>query len=84
MYGSATRYYDLNNDGVYESLNVFRDSDSNASYDTYDRYDFAIGDQPEVADKATQRRAPMTCSIHLKMPIDTQSQVRSMLASQPR
>lgn len=41
VYGSATRYYDLDGDGVYESLNVFRDSDSNASYDTYDRYDFA-------------------------------------------
>ncbi len=41
VYGSATRYYDLNNDGVYDSLNVFRDSDSNASYDVYDRYDFA-------------------------------------------
>lgn len=40
-YGAATRYYDLNNDGVYESLNVFRDSDNNASYDAYDRYDFA-------------------------------------------
>lgn len=47
VYGSATRYYDLNNDGVYESLNVFRDSDSNASYDTYDRYDFADTKLPD-------------------------------------
>ena len=45
IYGSATRYYDLDGDGVYENLNVFRDSDSNASYDIYDRYDFA-GDEP--------------------------------------
>ncbi len=49
VYGSATRYYDLDNDGVYESLNVFRDSDSNASYDTYDRYDFADVQQPNEA-----------------------------------
>ncbi len=48
VYGSATRYYDLNNDGVYESLNVFRDSDSNASYDTYDRYDFADTQLPDT------------------------------------
>lgn len=49
VYGSATRYYDLDNDGVYESLNVFRDSDSNASYDTYDRYDFADTKLPDNA-----------------------------------
>lgn len=49
VYGSATRYYDLNNDGIYESLNVFRDSDSNASYDTYDRYDFADTKLPDDA-----------------------------------
>ncbi len=45
VYGSAMRYFDLNNDGVYESLNVFRDTDNNASYDAYDRYDFAEVEQ---------------------------------------
>jgi len=41
VYGNASRYYDLNNDGVYDSLSTFRDSDSNGSYDVYDRFDFA-------------------------------------------
>ena len=49
VYGSATRYYDLNNDGQYESLNVFRDTDSNASYDAYDRYDFGDADKSDTA-----------------------------------
>ncbi|MCC6510045.1 MAG: hypothetical protein IT423_13140 [Pirellulaceae bacterium] len=52
VYGSATRYYDLDNDGVYESLNVFRDSDNNASYDVYDRYDFTEEDKAALAAKA--------------------------------
>jgi len=45
VYGSAARYYDLNGDGVYDSLNTFRDSDNNGVYDVYDRYDFAEFDQ---------------------------------------
>lgn len=45
VYGSAARYYDLNGDGVYDSLSTFRDSDNNGVYDVYDRYDFAEFDQ---------------------------------------
>ncbi len=54
VYGSATRYYDLNNDGVYDSLNIFRDSDNNASYDVYDRYDFAIEEESKQSQSAEE------------------------------
>ena len=60
QYGSATRYYDLNNDGQYESLNVFRDTDSNASYDAYDRYDFGDADKSDTA--ASQKADDLTDS----------------------
>ncbi len=43
-YGRATRYYDLNNDGEYDSLSAFDDSDKNGAYEAYDRYDFADAD----------------------------------------
>jgi hypothetical protein len=49
-YGNASRYYDLNNDGVYDSLSTFRDSDSNGSYDVYDRFDFAENDNDKNND----------------------------------
>lgn len=55
VYGSATRYYDLNNDGQYESLSVFRDTDSNASYDAYDRYDFGDVEKSDTAKSNTAK-----------------------------
>lgn len=50
VYGSASRYYDLNSDGVYDSLSTYRDSDSNGAYDVYDRYDFAERDNDKNND----------------------------------
>lgn len=50
VYGNASRYYDLNNDGVYDSLSTFRDSDKNGSYDVYDRVDFAANDNDKNND----------------------------------
>jgi len=64
VYGSATRYHDLNGDGVYDSLSTFRDSDNNGAYDVYDRYDFveAQKDQPQANDNFDD--APTDASRH--------------------
>lgn len=56
VYGSAARYYDLNGDGVYDTLGSFRSSNNTGVYDVYDRYDFADVDQ-------AQQPAPLPGSV---------------------
>ncbi len=46
-FATALRYYDLNNDGLYDSLGTHRDSDNNGSFDSYDRVDFFTADKDE-------------------------------------
>lgn len=39
-YSAAIRYYDTDNDGVYETYSNYRDSDRDGRFDEFDRYDF--------------------------------------------
>ena len=39
-YGTAARYYDYDNDGIYESYGSYRDGDHDGRFDEFDRYDF--------------------------------------------
>jgi hypothetical protein len=43
-YTRAARYFDYDNDGVYESYSNYRDSDKDGKYDEFDRYDFTTSD----------------------------------------
>ena len=40
-YSSAQRFYDTNNDGVYDEFYTYRDSDNKGRYDEYDQYQFS-------------------------------------------
>lgn len=39
-YSAAVRYFDYDNDGVYESTYTYRDADRDGRFDEYNRYDF--------------------------------------------
>lgn len=45
VYGPAARYYDLNGDGIFDTLGAYRSSANNGVYDVYHRYDFADVDK---------------------------------------
>lgn len=46
-YAGAIRYFDADNDGVYESQSRYRDNDEDGVYDEFDRVDFYVsGDEP--------------------------------------
>ncbi len=40
-YARASRYYDYNNDGIYDSLSTYRDADKSGSFQAYDQLDFS-------------------------------------------
>jgi hypothetical protein len=44
-YGAAIRYFDADNDGVYDSYAQYRDSDEDGVYDQYDRLDFTTNEK---------------------------------------
>jgi hypothetical protein len=64
VYGSATRYHDLNGDGVYDSLSTFKDSDNNGAYDVYDRYDFVEAQKDQAQANDNFQDAPSDAGRH--------------------
>ena len=55
-YAGAIRYYDTDNDGVYDYQSYYRDSDNDGVYDQYDRVDFYVGAEAR-ADAAVEAYA---------------------------
>lgn len=47
-YAGAVRYFDSDNDGVYDYQSNYRDSDNDGAYDQYDRVDFYRGSQTQA------------------------------------
>lgn len=66
-YRAAVRYYDGNNDGVYDSYATHRDSDNDGVYDEYDRYDFVTGSQAEDNYQGPNSAARQTVSGSVEM-----------------
>jgi hypothetical protein len=55
-YGSAARYRDTDNDGIYDGVFSYRDSDNDGVYDEYDRIDFAETDANESKDSNADKQ----------------------------
>jgi hypothetical protein len=51
-YSHAIRYFDNDNDGVFESQSYYRDSDKDGRYDEYDQFDF-YASQTKQSESAT-------------------------------
>lgn len=49
-YTSAVRYFDFDNDGVYETTAAYRDSDHDGRFDEFDRYDFTLVESDKEPD----------------------------------
>lgn len=57
-YAGAIRYFDSNNDGIFDTSAYYRDSQQSGVFDEYDRYDFSyVEDDNEVE---TQQRDTTT------------------------
>ncbi len=52
-YAGAIRYFDADNDGVYDSYSLYRDSDNDGRYDEYDRINFYANTQTRTSERSS-------------------------------
>jgi hypothetical protein len=75
-YYGAIRYFDQNNDGIYDYHSYYRDSDDDGYYDEYNRFDFAAEVRSERVEKpATEVRTETNVEEIYSGPLDARRHV---------